>query len=213
MKSQAKRARVRGAPTARGLRTRYVAVERHDRLVEDAELVFVDGAPQLSLELETGKGLRIEDGVEQLRRAASSLFRPVHGEVGVAQQLVRARRGVGCDRDPDACAGCRSRPRSSRAPKRLDDPVRQEHDITRIVEVLCDDHEFVTADASDGVSDTDTERMPRPAIFSISSPATWPRLSLTTLKRSMSSIITAARPGLRSRRATAVRAGLEEVRG
>ena len=68
--------------------------QSHDRLVEQLELVALDGLTQRGLEVEAGGDLLLQLVAEQLDAVAAEVLGAVHGGVGVAQQLLgRRRRG------------------------------------------------------------------------------------------------------------------------
>ena len=77
---------------------RALGRERDDRLVDEPQLVALEGPPQVGLELEHGHRPRVHGVVEDLVAVAPLRLGPVHRGVGVAQQVLRtpvARRRRG----------------------------------------------------------------------------------------------------------------------
>ena len=68
--------------------------EAHDRLVEELELVALDGLAQRGLEVEPGGDPLLQLVAEQLDAGAAEVLGPVHRGVGVAQQLLGRRAEV-----------------------------------------------------------------------------------------------------------------------
>ena len=76
--------------------------ESHDRLVEQLELVALDGLAQGGLEVEPGGDALLQLVAEQLDAGPPEILGPVHGGVGVAQQLLGGRRS--CRRWRSRCS-------------------------------------------------------------------------------------------------------------
>ena len=155
-------------------------------------------------------------GSKTAYRALAAALGRVHRDVGVAQQLVGGLAPA-C-RDGDADAGARRAPPCRRAAnglaQRLDDALGHVDRRRVVVGVLEQDRELVAAEARGGVAGADAAaaaaRRPR---TSSSSPAAWPRLSLTVLKSSRSMKSTATVACRRSARASACRRGRGTARG
>ena len=122
------------------------------RLIEDAELVALERPPQARLELESRHQALVhrlvEDGVA---RAALGL-RAVHGDVGVAHDVLR--RAIGRDegdadarRDVDLTAVDLERRR-----QRLVQPLGHDRGAVHVADVVEQQRELVAADARDGVA-------------------------------------------------------------
>ena len=152
-----------------------------DRLVvQHAARPRAAPARRSALELEPLDHRDVHLGLEDLLLAAALGLRAVQGEVGVAQQVVGL---VGADRDPDAGADhdLAALHREGLV-HRLEDAVRGHRDGC-VVGVLEQDDELVAAEARRGVAGAHAARAAAsPPSRSSSSPAAWPRLSLTVLK-------------------------------
>ena len=66
-------------------------LERHDGLVDEAQLAGLDAAGQVGLQLEPLEGARVHLLLEQLDAVLALLLGQVHGHVGVAQHAPRPR--------------------------------------------------------------------------------------------------------------------------
>ena len=89
-------------------------LEGDDGLVVHHELLQLDRAPQLRLELQQRHRVAVHRLVEHLIGAAPGRLGAVHGGVRVAQDLLRALVPGRGERDPDAGAG--EAPRGPRSP-------------------------------------------------------------------------------------------------
>ena len=78
-------------------------VEREDRLVVEDELVAVEGPVEVGAQLHDSCR-RTHGRVEAFETAGAARLRPVHGEIGIAQQAVRGVAVAGRDGDADARA-------------------------------------------------------------------------------------------------------------
>ena len=76
--------------------------EVHDRLVEDPQLVALERPAQLVLGAQPAQDALAQHVVEELVAAAAALLGPVHGHVGVADQVGRLGVGVLGEGDADA---------------------------------------------------------------------------------------------------------------
>jgi hypothetical protein len=76
--------------------------ERHDRLVVKAQLLALEGAAQVGLEVEAVHRTDAHRLVEDLVPRASPGLRPVHGGIRVAQDVFGAFVRLASHRDPDA---------------------------------------------------------------------------------------------------------------
>ncbi len=72
------------------------------RLVVEAELVALQRPAQVVLEAQTLGAAQPHRALEESEPRASLSLGPVHGGIGVAQQLLGVRIGVATDHDPDA---------------------------------------------------------------------------------------------------------------
>ncbi len=75
--------------------------EVDDRLVLEEELLLLDGAPEVGLELEPLHRLELHPGLEQLAPVLAATLGEVHRDVGVADDLIRLPTVV-LDGDSDA---------------------------------------------------------------------------------------------------------------
>jgi hypothetical protein len=80
------------------------AAQRDLGLVVQHELVALEGPPQLTLQVETEAGPRTHRHFEDLIPGPASFLGPVHGQVGVAQQVVGPVLTVVAQGDADAGA-------------------------------------------------------------------------------------------------------------
>ena len=138
-----------------------------DRLVVDDELVALDGAAQLVGELEPLVDGRLHRGLEDLQAVLAVRLGRVHGDVGVAQQLLAERvRSVGHgDADADRDGEVRSRSSQKSSSKRREDALRDIGTRRRgSFDPLEEDGELVAAQPRGGVAGAqDTRRAaPRP---------------------------------------------------
>ena len=79
-------------PAQQRLGADHAAVgQADDRLVQQLELVALDGLAQRGLEVEAGGDLLLQLVAEQLDAGAAEVLGPVHRGVGVAQQLLGRR--------------------------------------------------------------------------------------------------------------------------
>ena len=77
-------------------------LQRHDRLVEQAQLAVLDAAGEVGLELEPLEHAGVHALLEHLVAVLAALLGQVHGHVGVAQQHLGVDAPVGVDGDADA---------------------------------------------------------------------------------------------------------------
>ena len=77
-------------------------VERDDRLVVHDEVLALDGPAQLGLEREQPHRVPVHLLVEDLVPGPTRRLGPVHGDVGVAQDVLRPARFRARQRDADA---------------------------------------------------------------------------------------------------------------
>src|ERR1700722_14944714 len=77
------------------------AQEIDDRLVKDGQLFLQRRAPKIRFELEMGEHCRVHVVLELFVTVLALRLRAVHGEVGVAQQLLAGAAG-GSERHSDA---------------------------------------------------------------------------------------------------------------
>ena len=142
------------APAGEGLEADHLTVlEPHDRLVGDADLAAVDGPLEVAPDGQPVDGAVVHRRLEQLDAALAVGLGRVHGEVGVAEQLVG--RGVRAAPDRDADAG----PRVDLAPfdqhrfvQGVEDALGHLDDGGRIRSVLQQDGELVATEPRRGVA-------------------------------------------------------------
>ena len=165
------------------------------RLVVDLDLAAVDDVVQCRVEVEPAERADAHPvDVEQGElAAAAALLGPVHGHVGIVQQIV-AGLAVLAQRDADAHGGHHLVPGAERdrVAERLEDGVGHLAGVVGRGDPLEEDRRTRrrrsgTACRRAGPRGAGGPPMTR----SSSSPTWWPRLSLTTLKRSMSQKSTA----------------------
>ena len=138
--------------------------------------------------------------VEQLARGPAVLLGPVHRGVGVAEQRLGRRAGASATAMPMlALERTPRRPSSANGSASASSRRRRGDRRSALVGRRgrrSSDHELVATEAGDGVAGAQRARGAgaRPCTSS-SSPASWPRLSLTTLKWSRSRNSTAAASG------------------
>ena len=126
--------------------------ERHDRLVLHHELVVLQRAAQVGLELEPGDRGRVHLGFVDAVAALPLALRAVHRGVGVAQELVgvvavgAGERDAGARVDEDLLARD-----EERRLERVDEALRGLARGRRRREALEQDRELVAAEASRGV--------------------------------------------------------------
>ena len=206
---RARAARAPGAASARAPRPRRICplVELDHRLVDDAQLVALERAPQLGLGAQPREHALAQHVVEQLEAAAAALLGAVHRRVGVAHQRrrCRGRRSLG-HRDPDrrgdeVLAGAQhDRLRVTAWATRSATLDR----VVRAVELLAHDQELVAAEPRDGVRRPDRVVQPRRQRRRAGRRRSRGRSeSLTSLNRSRSSRSTATSRPSRRRRASA----------
>ena len=79
--------------------------ERHDRLVVHHELLALHRAPEIHLHLEQGDHRSVHGGVEHLVAGPPCRLGPVHGRVGVAEDIGGVTVARGAEGDADARRG------------------------------------------------------------------------------------------------------------
>ena len=126
--------------------------DAQDRLVEHLHAARLDRAPQVGLEVEPRDDVAVHLRVEHRVARLAVRLGAVHGDVGVADQLLRV--GVGpAERDPDRpgdhqlAVGDRER-----LGERGQHPLRDDRRLARVGHVLQQDGELVAADPRDGVA-------------------------------------------------------------
>ncbi len=140
-------------PTNQRLESNHrVSAEGHDRLVPQRELLPVDGAPQIGLELQPLNGLVMHRGVEHRVAVATRRLRAVHGDVGIPDKVVTVAVLGRADGDTDARAredllSVESHGRRHRLLKALGDPDC----VARVADVLEQHREFVASEAGQTV--------------------------------------------------------------
>src|SRR3546814_10966971 len=92
----------------------------------DSDLAAVDRPLQLTADAQPVDGLGVHRGLEHLDAALAVGLRRVHGEVGVAEQLVGRHVGVAAGGDADAGAGVDGAPIDHhRLVESVEDPDRK----------------------------------------------------------------------------------------
>ena len=79
-----------------------MVLQLHDRLVMDDEFVVVDRPPEVRLQLQAVQDICVHARVEDLIAGASPGLRLIHGDVGVAQDLLRPFIGFAAECNADA---------------------------------------------------------------------------------------------------------------
>ena len=127
--------------------------EVHLGLVVEPELAPVERPAQLGLHLEPALHRLAHARLEHLEARAAVGLRPVHGDVGVAQESLGGGALVApAERDPDAGAHEDLLVLDPERPaERLDDPLGDEGGVRAHPDVLEQHGELVAADARDGV--------------------------------------------------------------
>ena len=128
-------------------------VEADDRLVGDRDLGPLDGPLQLPADGEAIDGAVVHGRLEHLDAALAVGLGRVHGEVGVAQQLLRRRGGPAAGGDADAGAGV-DLPAvdHDRRVEGVEDALGHLDDGSGVGGVLEEDGELVAAEASGRVA-------------------------------------------------------------
>ena len=123
-----------------------------DRLVVELELLSLDRAPQVVLDLHVLDHAGAHHLVEDLVAAAAALLGAVEGRIGVPDQGLR-RLAAPADRDSDAGADEVLAVAQDEGPReRLRDPLGDAGGATLVPDVLGEDRELVPAEARDRVS-------------------------------------------------------------
>jgi hypothetical protein len=137
-------------------RVQLLAAGVDDRLVVDDQLVLVDRLADRHRQIRGLGDLVAEVLVTDLDPAATDVLRPIHGEVGVAQQFVGRERGTVGHRDadarPDRHAG---RARIDRLLERGPQPLRERHGLVHVRDRLGDHDELVATQAADVIAFAD----------------------------------------------------------
>ena len=94
------------APADQRLEARHLArFQMHDGLVLEKQLAPLDGAVQIGLELHQVDSLVVHGVIEHGVARLAGVLGPVHGDVGVAQQLLRLAVVAARKSDTDTRAG------------------------------------------------------------------------------------------------------------
>ena len=132
------------------------ARELHDGLIDQGELVPFRGAAQARAKLAAGRRLFQELGSEDLDAATTGVLGRVHGDVGVAQEIVSGLAAGPGQGDADA------RPHARRAvaeidgrPEDLEDALRHLSGHCGSIDVLEEDRELIAAQAGRRVARAD----------------------------------------------------------
>ena len=131
--------------------------DRHDRLVKEHQLVALERPPEVVLDPDPLEHPRVHTVVEHLDRIGVVGLRPVHGGVGVLEQIGRAcflafveQRDARTDAHSVLVVADHERP-AARGGKALGDPDRR----VLVDEVLAEHHELVATEPGDRVSGAD----------------------------------------------------------
>ena len=138
------------APAEQGLHAGDASVvDAHHGLVVQLELLRRDRPLQVCPELEPRKHSLVHLGLEEPVAALPVALRPVHGGVGVSDQLLRSgRRALRDHRDPDAAAQRQLLVgHGERLGEGLEDAVRGVGRLLDAVDVLEQERKFVAAEA------------------------------------------------------------------
>ena len=112
----------------------------------------LERAPEIGLELQPFDGAIVHGRVEQRVAAAASRFRPVHRDVGVADEIVAGLGAGAADGNADARAGEHLVPAEHHRRRHgLLETLGHAHRIARVSDVLEQHRELVAADASQAV--------------------------------------------------------------
>ncbi len=155
--------------------------------VEPAALAQL--AAQADLDLVAALDVGVHRLGEDAEAVAAGRLGAVHGDVGLAQQLGGLGDLLGgehrADRDADPRLAVAD---DERLADDRDDPLAQAADVGLALGADLDDGEFVAADAGDRVGLAQQRAQPLADLRTSLSPALWPSVSLTCLKRSRSSM-------------------------
>ena len=121
-------------------------------MVDQSQLVAVHGVAQVDFDVEPVDRAVAQDVVEHVEPAAAACLGPVHGLVGVLEELGGWVGGRGGDGDPDAGGnGNFAAVDHERRAQRSGDPVGDPHRFLVVAELLTDKDELVPAEAGRGV--------------------------------------------------------------
>jgi hypothetical protein len=138
------------------------AADVDDGLVEDRELVPVDGAVQLAGDREPSLGFLVHRRLEQDVARLSIALGDVHRGIGIAQQIIRVVRVGAADRDPDADPHEHMLVSDTeRFLEGFEHAISDLTDLRRDVDVLDQQRELVTAESSDSIAGPDHRGEPR----------------------------------------------------
>ncbi len=134
--------------------------QAHDRLVEELELLALDGLPERGLDVEARGDLLLQLVAEQLDAGPPEVLGAVHGGVGVAQELLGGCPGAAeCDAHARGGEQLATRQRD-RLVQHLDDAFGELDRFGDVLDVLAHDHELVAAEPGDGVGRADRAHEP-----------------------------------------------------
>ena len=137
------------------------AGEPDDRLVGHLDVPVGDGAPQVAAERDPIDGAVLHAGLEQLDAALTGRLGGVHGEVGVAEQLVVGDRRLVAGGDPDARSGEDLMALDlDGMVERVEHPFCDLHDRSHVGGVFEEDGELVAAEPSGGVAGAEAGTQP-----------------------------------------------------
>ena len=128
-------------------------VEAHDRLVGDVDVALLHRPLELAADREAVDGAVVHRRLEHLDAALAVRLGRVHGEVGVAEQLVGRGGGPEAGGDADAGPGVHLTALDhDRLVQGVEDPLGHLDHGLRVGRVLEEHRELVTAEASRGVA-------------------------------------------------------------
>jgi hypothetical protein len=132
--------------------THPAIVESHDGLIEHSELAPLDGASEISLELEPAHGVCIHPQMEHCIPGLAMALRLVHGQIGIPQQIVRSAFAWAANRDADT-GGNEHIPATEAewSGKVMEDPVGHQARFLRLSNTFEKNRELVAAQTGDGI--------------------------------------------------------------
>ena len=90
-------------PATERFESHYLAVAQgHDGLVVNAELVQLEGLAQVGFELQTFDGTGMHRMVEHFTAALACALGTIHGNLGIAEDVLCLRSGIAAESNTDA---------------------------------------------------------------------------------------------------------------